>query len=58
MIPTDEELQRIQEVQQTNPDVPLGRAEQFLLTLASVSELSARLHLWAFKVDYEPLEKV
>lgn len=58
MIPTEEEKQKIQEAQLANPDVPLGSAEQFLLTLSSISELSARLQLWAFKMDYEIVEKV
>ncbi|XP_060915541.1 FH1/FH2 domain-containing protein 3 isoform X3 [Labrus mixtus] len=57
MIPTEEEKQRIQEAQLANPDLPLGSAEQFLLTLSSISELSARLQLWAFKMDYEATEK-
>ncbi|XP_059974604.1 FH1/FH2 domain-containing protein 3 isoform X7 [Mesoplodon densirostris] len=57
MIPTEEEKQKIQEAQLANPEVPLGSAEQFLLTLCSISELSARLHLWAFKMDYETTEK-
>lgn len=58
MIPTEEETQKIQEAQLANPDIPLGSAEQFLLTLSSISELSARLQLWAFKMDYEATEKV
>ncbi|XP_033950562.1 FH1/FH2 domain-containing protein 3 isoform X3 [Pseudochaenichthys georgianus] len=57
MIPTEEEKQKIQEAQLANPDVPLGSAEQFLLTLSSISELSARLQLWAFKMDYETIQK-
>ncbi|XP_052439430.1 FH1/FH2 domain-containing protein 3-like isoform X2 [Carassius gibelio] len=57
MIPTEEETQKIQEAQLANPDIPLGSAEQFLLTLSSISELSARLQLWAFKLDYEASEK-
>uniref|UniRef100_A0A4W3KJJ5 Formin homology 2 domain containing 3 n=1 Tax=Callorhinchus milii TaxID=7868 RepID=A0A4W3KJJ5_CALMI len=57
MIPTEEEKQKIQEAQLLNPDIPLGTAEQFLLTLSSISELSARLQLWAFKLDYETVEK-
>uniref|UniRef100_A0A3P8V114 Formin homology 2 domain containing 3 n=1 Tax=Cynoglossus semilaevis TaxID=244447 RepID=A0A3P8V114_CYNSE len=57
MIPTEEEKQRIQEAQLVNPDIPLGSAEQFLLTLSSITELSARLQLWAFKMDYEFIEK-
>ncbi|XP_054846801.1 LOW QUALITY PROTEIN: FH1/FH2 domain-containing protein 3 [Eublepharis macularius] len=57
MIPTEEEKQKIQEAQLANPDIPLGSAEQFLLTLSSVTELSARLQLWAFKMDYDLVEK-
>ncbi|KAL2083958.1 hypothetical protein ACEWY4_019476 [Coilia grayii] len=57
MIPSEEEKQKIQEAQLLNPDVPLGSAEQFLLTLSSISELSARLQLWAFKMDYDTIEK-
>ncbi|XP_067094215.1 FH1/FH2 domain-containing protein 3 [Osmerus mordax] len=57
MIPTEEEKQKIQEAQLVSPDVPLGSAEQFLLTLSSITELSARLQLWAFKMDYEVMEK-
>ncbi|KAM9496760.1 FH1/FH2 domain-containing protein 3 [Clarias gariepinus] len=57
MVPTEEEKQRIQEAHMLNPDIPLGSAESFLLTLSSISELCARLHLWAFKMDYETMEK-
>ncbi|XP_028909904.1 FH1/FH2 domain-containing protein 3 isoform X3 [Ornithorhynchus anatinus] len=57
MIPTEEEKQKIQEAQLANPDTPLGSAEQFLFTLSSISELTARLQLWAFKLDYELIEK-
>ncbi|GLG92499.1 Protein cappuccino [Gryllus bimaculatus] len=58
MLPTEEERAKIQEAQMANPDLPLGSAEQFLLTLASISELPARLKLWAFKLDYENSEKI
>lgn len=58
MTPTEEEKQRIQEAQLANPDVPLGTAEQFLFSLASISALTPRLQLWAFKLNYEALEKV
>ena len=58
MIPTEEEKSKILEAQMANPDIPLGTAEQFLLTLSSVFELEARLHLWLFKLDYETLEQV
>ncbi|XP_021938953.1 uncharacterized protein LOC110839246 isoform X2 [Zootermopsis nevadensis] len=57
MLPTEEERSKIQEAQVANPDMPLGSAEQFLLTLASISELPARLKLWAFKLDFENSEK-
>lgn len=58
MLPTEEEKTKILEAQMANPDMPLGTAEQFLLTLSSVTELSARLKLWAFKLDYEVIESV
>ncbi|KAG5877935.1 hypothetical protein JTB14_006843 [Gonioctena quinquepunctata] len=57
MLPTEEEKIKIQDAQAANPDLPLGTAEQFLLTLASISELTARLKLWAFKLDFENSEK-
>ncbi|XP_059478171.1 uncharacterized protein LOC132198257 isoform X2 [Neocloeon triangulifer] len=57
MLPTEDERNRIQEAQVAHPDLPLGNAEQFLLTLASITELPARLKLWAFKLDYENVEK-
>lgn len=58
MMPGEDEKNRIMEAQMANPDVPLGNAEQFLLTLASISELEARLRLWAFRLDYDVLERV
>ncbi|GFR77769.1 FH1/FH2 domain-containing protein 3 [Elysia marginata] len=57
MIPTEEEKSKILEAQMANPDIPLGTAEQFLLTLSSVFELEARLKLWLFKLDYENAEQ-
>ena len=58
MIPTDEEKAKILEAQLANPDIPLGTAEQFLLTLSSISELYARLKVWLFKLEYESIEMV
>jgi hypothetical protein len=58
MLPTEEEKNRIIEAQMANSDVPLGNAEQFLLTLASVVELEARLKLWLFKLDFDNIELV
>ncbi|XP_074604377.1 formin homology 2 domain containing [Brevipalpus obovatus] len=57
MMPTEDEKTKIAEAQLSNPDVPLGSAENFLLTLASISDLEARLKLWAFKLDYDTLEE-
>ncbi|XP_075392533.1 FH1/FH2 domain-containing protein 1 isoform X1 [Tenrec ecaudatus] len=57
MMPTDDERQKIEEAQLMNPDVPLGPAESFLLTLASIGGLAARLQLWAFKLDYDSMER-
>ena len=57
MLPSEEEVSRIEEAQEINPELPLGTAEQFLITLSSISGLEARLRLWAFKIDFEDLEK-
>ncbi|XP_058135846.1 FH1/FH2 domain-containing protein 1 isoform X2 [Dasypus novemcinctus] len=57
MMPTEEERQKIEEAQLANPDIPLGPAENFLLTLASIGGLAARLQLWAFKLDYDSMER-
>ncbi|XP_059120141.1 FH1/FH2 domain-containing protein 1 [Peromyscus eremicus] len=57
MMPTEEERQKIEEAQLANPDVPLGPAENFLMTLASIGGLAARLQLWAFKLDYDGMER-
>ncbi|CAG0882676.1 unnamed protein product [Darwinula stevensoni] len=57
LLPTTEEKQKIAEAQLNNPDVPFGTAEQFLQTLASVSEVEARLKLWAFKLNFENAEQ-
>lgn len=57
MMPTEEERQKIEEAQLANPDVPLGPAENFLMTLASIGGLAARLQLWAFKLDYDSMER-
>lgn len=57
MMPSEDEKTKITEAQMANPEVPLGSAEQFLLTLSSISELEARLRLWAFRLDYETVEK-
>lgn len=57
MLPSEEEVSKIEEAQELNPELPLGTAEQFLHTLYSITGLEARLRLWAFKMDFEVLEK-
>merc|ERR1719513_399326 len=57
MLPSEEEVSKIEEAQELNPELPLGTAEQFLITLSSITGLEARLRLWAFKMDFEVLEK-
>ena len=58
MVPTDEEKTKLQEAQMQFPDTPFAHAESFLLTLSSITELSARLNLWSFRMDYDNNEKV
>lgn len=57
MIPSEEEIARIREAMDSHPDLPLGNAEQFLLTLSSMNGLEALLSLWMFKLELELLEK-
>ena len=57
MLPSEEEISKIEEAQEINPELPLGTAEQFLITLSSIHGLEARLRLWAFKLDFVALEK-
>jgi len=58
MMPNEEEKTQILEAQMSNPDIPLGSAENFLLTLGSISDLEQRLKLWAFTLEYDTIEAV
>jgi len=58
MIPTEEERIKLEEFQHASDDIVLGSAEQFLAMLCSIPDLSARLGLWAFRLDYETVESV
>ncbi|XP_022710726.1 FH1/FH2 domain-containing protein 3-like, partial [Varroa jacobsoni] len=42
-IPSAEEMNKMVEAQMANPEVPLGNAENLLLTLSSITELEPRL---------------
>ncbi|KAI6183082.1 hypothetical protein M3Y97_00450000 [Aphelenchoides bicaudatus] len=56
MMPSLEEVERIKEKQGENPDMPLGQAEQFMLSLAEIDCLLERLRLWLFMLDYPSME--
>ena len=43
MLPSEEEVSRIEEAQEVNPELPLGTAEQFLITLSSINGLEVIL---------------
>lgn len=58
MMPTLEEIEKINEKMGENPDMPLGQAEQFLLNLSEIDCLLERLRLWLFMLDYQNIEKV
>lgn len=57
MIPSEEEKTTIAEAMHSSPDLPLGSAENFLHTLTQVSAIEQRLRLWAFRLDFDLLEK-
>ncbi|KAL3314145.1 formin y 2 domain containing [Cichlidogyrus casuarinus] len=57
MLPTEEEREAILNAQYQQQGVPLGQAEQFLLTLSAISHLKPRLELWLFKLDYDTTEQ-
>lgn len=57
MLPTEDEKEKILDAKASNPDVPLGSAEQFLLLLSEIPALYPRLKLWLFMLDYANLER-
>lgn len=57
LMPLEEEIFAIQEMEKENPGIPLGQAEQFLLTIHSIQGLECRLKLWAFKLDFQAMER-
>ena len=56
LVPTDDERKKLEEILQVVCDIPLGAAEQCLAVMSSIPDLSERLKLWAFKIDYETSE--
>jgi hypothetical protein len=57
MLPTEDEKNKITDAQTAQPDIPLGNAENFLLILSSITALEPRLRLWAFRLDYDVIER-
>ncbi|KAA3681809.1 uncharacterized protein DEA37_0004820 [Paragonimus westermani] len=57
MLPTVEECEAILKAKAEQNGLPLGQAEQFLITLSEITHLKPRLELWLFKLDYETTEK-
>jgi hypothetical protein len=57
LMPTDEERAQITEARASQPDTPLGPAEDFLYTLATIPELKARLSLWRFNFHFQQMEE-
>lgn len=55
---TPDERTAIAEAKAANPDLPLGKAEDFLHTLTSIPELHARLSLWRFNYVFKQVEEV
>ncbi len=55
---TPDEKTAIAEAKAAKPDIPLGVAEEFLHTLASIPELKARLSLWRFNYVFQQVEEV
>ncbi|KAI0989574.1 hypothetical protein GJ496_009717 [Pomphorhynchus laevis] len=52
MIPTNDEKIKIEEAKEKNKDIPLGRAEEFLMLLSSIDNLEGRLKVWLFGSDF------
>ena len=54
LYPTPEELALLQEL--AHPNLPFGRAEKYLLELASVPQFDARMACWSFYLQHAELE--
>jgi len=57
LYPSKEEIEKIKEALDNNPETPLGPAEKFLFILGNIPSLEARLNLWMFKMDFEAMER-
>ena len=58
LMPSEDELKMIKDSRHVDTtNLPLGDAEKFVLTLGSIQGLDARLKLWAFRTDFQTMEK-
>ena len=57
-MPTEDETQAIVEARKSEPDIPLGAAEEFLYIMSSVPQLESRLKLWKFNYSFKVFEEV
>ena len=56
LIPSDEEKNQITEARLANPDIPLGKEEEFVFTLSVIPNIRSRLNIWAFMIDFDAME--
>ena len=56
LIPSDEEKNQITEAKLANPDIPLGKEEDFVYTLSVIPNIRSRLNIWAFMIDFDAME--
>ena len=56
LIPSDEEKNQITEAKLANPDIPLGKEEDFVYTLSVIPNIRCRLNIWAFMIDFDAME--
>lgn len=58
LMPTDDEKAQIMDARVSQPDTPMGPAEEFLYALCTIPELKARLSLWRFNFHFQQMEEV
>ena len=55
-MPSQEEKDQIAEARLANPDIPLGREEEYVYVLSLIPDLKSRLSIWAFMIDFDAME--
>lgn len=56
LVPTDEEKNQITEAKLANPNLPLGKEEDYVYTLSVIPDIRCRLNIWAFMIDFDTME--